>query len=65
VPVNKEKPWSMDENCWSRSIEGGLLEDPAYHPPERSISGPYLHNKRPILRKKTDDFNSKTASPKH
>jgi len=34
VPVNKEKPWSMDENCWSRSIEGGLLEDPAYHPPE-------------------------------
>jgi argininosuccinate synthase len=34
VPVKKEKPWSMDENCWSRSIEGGLLEDPAYHPPE-------------------------------
>jgi argininosuccinate synthase len=34
VPVKKEKPWSMDENCWSRSIEGGLLEDPSYHPPE-------------------------------
>ena len=34
VPVKKSKPWSMDENCWSRSIEGGLLEDPAYHPPE-------------------------------
>ncbi|HOT94280.1 MAG TPA: argininosuccinate synthase [Methanoregulaceae archaeon] len=34
VPVVKEKPWSMDENCWSRSIEGGLLEDPSYHPPE-------------------------------
>ena len=34
VPVKKEKPWSMDENCWSRSIEGGRLEDPAYHPPE-------------------------------
>jgi len=34
VPVKKEKPWSMDENCWSRSIEGGMLEDPAYHPPE-------------------------------
>ena len=34
VPVKKERPWSMDENCWSRSIEGGLLEDPAYHPPE-------------------------------
>ncbi len=34
VPVRKDKPWSMDENCWSRSIEGGSLEDPAYHPPE-------------------------------
>jgi len=33
VPVKKDKPWSMDENCWSRSIEGGKLEDPAYHPP--------------------------------
>jgi argininosuccinate synthase len=34
VPVKKDKPWSMDENCWSRSIEGGQLEDPACHPPE-------------------------------
>jgi argininosuccinate synthase len=34
VPVRKEKPWSIDENLWSRSIEGGRLEDPAYHPPE-------------------------------
>jgi argininosuccinate synthase len=34
VPVKKDKPWSMDENCWSRSIEGGMLEDPAHHPPE-------------------------------
>ncbi|MGB8308232.1 MAG: argininosuccinate synthase [Methanoregula sp.] len=34
VPVKKGKPWSMDENCWSRSIEGGNLEDPAYYPPE-------------------------------
>ncbi len=34
VPVAKDKPWSMDENCWSRSIEGGKLEDPSYHPPE-------------------------------
>ncbi len=34
VPVKKSKPWSMDENCWSRSIEGGRLEDPAFHPPE-------------------------------
>jgi argininosuccinate synthase len=34
VPVQRAKPWSIDENCWSRSIEGGRLEDPAYHPPE-------------------------------
>ncbi|WP_321507182.1 argininosuccinate synthase [uncultured Methanoregula sp.] len=34
VPVRKDKPWSMDENCWSRSIEGGKLEDPAFYPPE-------------------------------
>jgi len=34
VPVQKKKPWSIDENCWSRSIEGGRLEDPAFHPPE-------------------------------
>jgi argininosuccinate synthase len=34
VPVKKDKPWSIDENCWSRSIEGGRLEDPAFYPPE-------------------------------
>jgi argininosuccinate synthase len=34
VPVVKEKPWSVDENCWSRSIEGGKMEDPAAYPPE-------------------------------
>ncbi len=34
VPVTKDKPWSIDENLWSRSIEGGRLEEPSYHPPE-------------------------------
>jgi len=34
VTVAKDKPYSIDENCWSRSIEGGRLEDPAFHPPE-------------------------------
>jgi argininosuccinate synthase len=24
----------VDENCWNRSIEGGRLEDPSFHPPE-------------------------------
>ena len=34
VPVTKAKPWSVDENIWSRSIEGGRLEDPSFIPPE-------------------------------
>ncbi|MBN1194236.1 MAG: argininosuccinate synthase [Methanomicrobiaceae archaeon] len=34
VSVVREKPYSIDENCWSRSIEGGILENPATHPPE-------------------------------
>lgn len=34
VSVTKKKPWSVDENIWSRSIEGGKLEDPGYIPPE-------------------------------
>ncbi len=34
VPVTKEKPYSIDENLWSRSVEGGKLEDPSYIPPE-------------------------------
>jgi len=34
VPVTKAKPWSIDENLWSRSIEGGKLEDPYFEPPE-------------------------------
>ncbi|HID26236.1 MAG TPA: argininosuccinate synthase [Methanosarcinales archaeon] len=34
VQVTKEKPWSVDENIWSRSIEGGDLEDPNYIAPE-------------------------------
>jgi len=38
VPVTKEKPWSIDENLWSRSIEGGLLEEPFYEPPEEIYS---------------------------
>ena len=34
VTVTKDKPWSIDENIWSRSIEGGKLEDPYFEPPE-------------------------------
>ncbi len=34
VPVTKDKPYSIDENMWSRSVEGGRLEDPSFEPPE-------------------------------
>ncbi len=34
VSVTTAKPWSVDENIWSRSIEGGKLEDPGFIPPE-------------------------------
>jgi argininosuccinate synthase len=36
VPIQQslEKIWSVDENLWGRSIEGGRLEDPDYSPPE-------------------------------
>lgn len=36
VPIQQslEKIWSIDENLWGRSIEGGRLEDPDFAPPE-------------------------------
>jgi argininosuccinate synthase len=34
VAATKSKPWSVDENIWSRSIEGGPLEEPDFIPPE-------------------------------
>jgi argininosuccinate synthase len=34
VGQSKDRIWSIDENLWGRSIEGGRLEDPGYAPPE-------------------------------
>jgi len=36
VPIQQslEKIWSIDENLWGRSIEGGRLEEPDFVPPE-------------------------------
>lgn len=36
VPVTQSagKIWSIDENLWGRSIEGGRLEEPDFAPPE-------------------------------
>ncbi|HMS55320.1 MAG TPA: argininosuccinate synthase [Fimbriimonadaceae bacterium] len=34
IGQSKDKIWSIDENFWGRSIEGGRLEEPSYQPPE-------------------------------
>lgn len=34
IPLPSEKIYSIDENIWGRSIEGGLLENPANAAPE-------------------------------
>src|SRR4051812_46495702 len=38
VPVTKKSPFSIDENLWGRSIEGGVLEDPNAEPPEEAFA---------------------------
>ena len=34
VPSGPKSPYSTDENLWGRSVECGILEDPAVEPPE-------------------------------
>lgn len=34
IGQSREKIWSIDENLWGRSIEGGRLEEPDFAPPE-------------------------------
>lgn len=34
IGQSKDKIWSIDENLWGRSIEGGRLEEPGFAPPE-------------------------------
>jgi len=34
VPATKERPFSMDQNLWHLSHEGGVLEDPGNAPPD-------------------------------
>ena len=33
-----KKPFSIDENLWGRSIEGGVLEDPSVEPPDEAFA---------------------------
>jgi argininosuccinate synthase len=38
VPTSKKSPFSIDENLWGRSIEGGELEEPDREPPEAAFA---------------------------
>jgi argininosuccinate synthase len=38
VPVSQDSPYSTDENLWGRSVECGILEDPAVEPPEEAYA---------------------------
>ncbi len=44
--VKKKKKYSIDENLWGRSIEGGALEDPAFSPPEEIYHWTTLREKK-------------------
>ncbi|MCL6518657.1 MAG: argininosuccinate synthase [Armatimonadetes bacterium] len=49
VPIAQsvEKIWSIDENLWGRSIEGGRLEEPDFVPPEEIYKWTKGPNKSP------------------
>jgi argininosuccinate synthase len=47
VLFETEKRWSVDENLWSRSIEGSDLEDPAAFPPEEIYRWTVAQEKAP------------------
>jgi argininosuccinate synthase len=34
IPITLDKPYSIDDNLWGRTIECGVLEDPWVEPPE-------------------------------
>lgn len=56
VPVDMDKPFSVDENLWGRSIEGGILEDPATVPPEEIFAWTKITAKEPEVAEV--EFNS-------
>lgn len=50
VAATKSKPWSVDENIWSRSIEGGRLEEPDFVPPEEIFEWTVSPEDAPVAR---------------
>jgi argininosuccinate synthase len=49
IPVGDEKPFSIDENLWGRSIEGGVLEDPSTVPPEEIFMWTVVSKNKPEI----------------
>jgi len=47
IPVSRKSPYSIDENLWGRSIEGGILEDPWQEPPEDIYLWTRFENREP------------------
>jgi argininosuccinate synthase len=47
IPVSRKSPFSIDENLWGRSIEGGILEDPWQEPPEEIYQWTKLKKEEP------------------
>jgi argininosuccinate synthase len=61
VPIQQslDKIWSVDENLWGRSIEGGRLEDPDYSPPEEIFQWTRsTETASPTVRELTLDFEN-------
>lgn len=74
VPIQQSltKIWSIDENLWGRSIEGGRLEEPDFAPPEeifqwtKSVDAAASTAENVTIRFKNGvpvAINDKTASP--
>jgi argininosuccinate synthase len=52
LSITPEKPFSIDENLWHTSIEGGVLEDPAVVPPDdvyRMTTDPAVAPDEPLV----------------
>ncbi len=61
VTATRSKPWSVDENIWSRSIEGGRLEEPDFVPPEEIFEWTVSPEKAPEA--KTIDIGFERGIP--
>ncbi|MEE8403041.1 MAG: argininosuccinate synthase, partial [Candidatus Hydrothermarchaeaceae archaeon] len=49
IQLKPEKCFSIDENLWGRSIEGGVLEDPAVAPPEEIFEWTKIEATKPEI----------------